>query len=68
MVAANEETESLSQLRTLHHLLAVRGNILSNNLNYGYAKNNIKSHIVSYDILFFYQPIPFPLHYMTPKY
>ena len=58
MVSANEETESLSQLRTLHHLVAVRGNILSNNLNYRYTKNNIKSHIVSYDMLFFYQPIP----------
>ncbi len=31
MVSANEETESLSQLRTLHHLVAVRENVFSNN-------------------------------------
>ena len=31
MVLANEETESLSQLRTLHHLVTVKGNVFSNN-------------------------------------
>jgi hypothetical protein len=31
MVSANEKTESLSQLRTLHHLVVIRGNVFSNN-------------------------------------
>ncbi len=56
MVSANEETESLSQLRTLHYHVAVRGNKYSHNLKLQMnAKHSIKCCIVSYAVLFFYR-------------